>query len=74
MTKKWTIEYKDEPMWSLVNGKQSECHGYYLLKFEGAMYGTFGKESFENMKTGEVLILIEQMLNDAYDLALKQHD
>jgi hypothetical protein len=75
MKKKWDLQYHDEPMFNITDGKVTKyVNGYYTISFEGAMYGSFSKEAFDEMKTGEILKFVEQMLNDAYDLALKLHD
>lgn len=76
MTKNWKIEYINEPMFTITGEDRVTNYqtGYYKITYEGCMYGTIGKQAFDEMKTGDILHLVEQMLNDAHDLALKQHD
>jgi hypothetical protein len=67
--KPWKIEYRNEPwMTSTPNGK-GDGIGYYVITFEDARYGFISKDAFENQSTGQILVLIEQMLNDAHELA-----
>lgn len=73
--KKWKIEYQNEPMFNIDGGKlKNYQNGYYTISFENSKYGSVSKKAFDEMKTSELLPLIEQMLNDAHDLALRQHD
>lgn len=74
MEKKWVINYKDEPWSSSSGGEWSEGIGFYELTFEGHRYGFISKEAWDKQKTGEILQFVEQMLNDAHSLALKEHD
>lgn len=70
-SKRWSLKFKDELFISTHHGLTSVSHGYYILQFDNATYGIFSKESFDVMKTEEILTLITNMLNDAYDLAFK---
>lgn len=69
MSKKWEIKFKNEKWSSNHQGEWKEGHGFYEILFEGTKYGFISAQSFDEMKTGEILPLVEQMLNDAYDLA-----
>lgn len=74
MTNKWKIEYKNEPWFTIHNGETRFMNGYFCITFNGMMYGTMGREALDQMQTGEITMLIERMLNDAHDLALKHKD
>lgn len=71
--KPWKIEYFDET-WLTSHGNNissSEGVGFFKLTFNDFMYGCFSKDAFSEKNTGEILALIEAMLNDAHSLALK---
>jgi hypothetical protein len=74
MNKKWTIEFKDMLWASINNGIKSEGMGFYIINFDGHRYGFISKEAWDKQTTGEILEFVEQMLNDAHSLALKEHD
>lgn len=74
MTKPWKIEYKDEPWATLHEGKEAKGMGFYRLTFEDAHYGFISKEAWDALDTGQILSFVEQMLNDAHNLALRQVD
>ena len=71
--KKWEILYRDEPWFSSSADSVGDGIGFYEIKFEGSKYGFMTKEAWDNTKTGDILKFVEQMLNDAHDLALRQH-
>lgn len=70
MKKPWKIEYKNEPWATSSAESKGEGVGYYVISFEDERYGFISKEAFDNQSTGQILVLIEQMLNDAHRLAL----
>ena len=71
----WKIEFIPEATFSIDDGKVTNYeNGYYIITSEGHKYGSIGKAAFDDMKTGEILGFIENMMNDAHDLALKLHD
>lgn len=72
--KKWEITYKDMPWSSVHQGVASEGMGFYEISFDGHRYGFISKEAWDEQKTGDILKLVEQMLNDAHSLALREHD
>lgn len=73
--KKWKIEFINEPwMTTKQPGTWMEGMGFYRIIFEGNCYGMISKEAFDDKKTGDILEFVEQMLNDAHSLALKEHD
>ncbi len=72
--KPWKIEFKDEPWSSVFEGKLSEGVGFYVINFDGSRYGFISKDAWDDQKTGDILTLVEHMLNDAHQLALKEHD
>jgi len=72
--KKWKIEFEDKPWSTISEGVKSEGQGYYRISFEGHHYGFISKEAWDDKSTGEILAFVEQMLNDTYSLALKEHD
>jgi hypothetical protein len=72
--KAWHVTYKDEPWSSIVQGKQSEGIGFYEITFKGLRYGFISKEAWDTQSTRDILHLVEKMLNDAHDLALRRHD
>lgn len=72
--KKWEITYKELVWSSIYHGKKQEGIGYYEISFDGHRYGFISKEAWDDQKTGEILEFVEQMLNDAHSLALKEHD
>lgn len=70
--KPWSITYKDEPWYVNSQGVPSEGKGFYRITFERLHYGMITKQAWDNLTTGQILSLVEQMLNDAHDLALRQ--
>lgn len=72
--KPWKITYKDEPWSSCVQGDLLEGVGYYGISFEGSHYGFISKDAWNDKNTGDILAFVEHMLNDAHQLALKEHD
>ncbi len=76
MTKKWKIEYKDEPMFTITDEDRVTNYsgGYYNITYNDYIYGAISKEAFDEMSNEEILKIVEQMLNEAHDLALKQHN
>lgn len=73
-TKPWSITYKDE-IWSThCSGVSSDGKGFYQISFEGSHYGFISQAAWDRIKTGDILKFVEQMLNDAHDLALRQKD
>jgi hypothetical protein len=73
-TKPWSITYVDETWYTSTNGESSEGHGFYLINFDDCYYGMITKQAWDNQTTGQILDLVEHMLNDAHDLALRQKD
>lgn len=74
MTKPWKIEYKEEPWASIHHGEKADGIGFYRISYEDAHYGFISKEAFDKQTTGDIMPLLEQMLNDSHDLALRQKD
>jgi len=72
--KKWKIEFEDKPWSTISEGVKSEGQGFYKISFDGLHYGFISKEALDKQTTGEILAFVEQMLNDAHSLALKEHD
>lgn len=68
--KKWTIEFNPDYWTQIHEGKKSEGNGFYKIKFEDSFYGFILAQAWDELKTGEILCFIEQMLNDAHNLAL----
>jgi hypothetical protein len=67
--KKWEIVFRDLPWKSIHQGQASEGFGYYEILYEGNKYGFISEKAWDEQKTGDILQLVEQMLNDAYNLA-----
>lgn len=70
----WSIEYKEEPWSTIHEGKTAEGIGFYRISFEGLHYDFISKEAWDKQNTGEILAIVECMLNDAHRLALKEHE
>ena len=68
---KWTFEYKDLPWANMHPLGKSEGKGFYKINFNGLTYGFISKDAWNEEKTGELLALVIKMLNDAYDLAIR---
>jgi hypothetical protein len=75
MSKKpWKIEYSDEPWFSSIGNHKGEGVGFYKILFNDLMYGSISKDAWLEKSTGEILNLVEFMLNDAHHLAIKDKD
>lgn len=70
----WKITYKDEPWSSLCGDKVGDGIGFHEITFEDSRYGFISKKAWDSQCTGDILKLVEVMLNDAHSLALKEHD
>ena len=45
-----------------------------MINFDDAYYGMITREAWDHRTTGQILDLVEHMLNDAHDLALRRKD
>lgn len=71
--KKWKIEFDEKAAWhSVINGQASTGYGVYTITFNDNKYGFISKEAWDKQTTGDILSVVERMLNDAHSLALKE--
>lgn len=70
--KLWVIEYKKEGWGKMVAGKWYTNENFYQISYKGSPYGFISKEAWDEKKTGEILEIVEQMLNDVHELAIKE--
>lgn len=68
----WRIELREEPVHKLVGGKWYITQNHYQITYNGSLYGSISKEAWDNKKTGDILEVVEQMLNDVHNIAIKE--